>query len=41
VQPYVDLGFRHLVFHAPGADQVRFLHLFSERVAPRVRAAFA
>jgi coenzyme F420-dependent glucose-6-phosphate dehydrogenase len=41
VRPYVDLGFRHLVFHAPGADQAKFLHLFAERVAPRLRAALA
>jgi len=41
VRPYVDLGFRHLVFHAPGADQATFMRLFSERVAPRLRAAFA
>jgi coenzyme F420-dependent glucose-6-phosphate dehydrogenase len=41
VQPYVDLGFRHLVFHAPGADQAKFLSMFSEQVAPKLRAAFA
>lgn len=40
VRAYVDLGFRHLVFHAPGADQARFLGLFAEIVAPRLRAAF-
>jgi coenzyme F420-dependent glucose-6-phosphate dehydrogenase len=37
---YVDLGFNHLVFHAPGPDQARFLTLFSERVAPKLRAKF-
>lgn len=37
---YVDLGFRHLVFHAPGPDQARFLRLYAERVLPRLRAAF-
>ncbi len=26
---YVDLGFRHLVFHAPGPDQERFLRLYA------------
>src|SRR3954466_6241854 len=31
---YVGLGFKHLVFHAPGPDQARFLKLFSEKVAP-------
>jgi coenzyme F420-dependent glucose-6-phosphate dehydrogenase len=40
VRPYVDLGFRHLVFHAPGDDQRRFLELFGEHVAPRLRSAF-
>ena len=41
VRPYVELGFRHLVFHAPGPDQTRFLNLFAERVSPALRAAFA
>ena len=37
---YVDMGFRHLVFHAPGPDQARFLKLFAEQVAPRMRKKF-
>ena len=28
IQPYVDAGLNHLVFHAPGHDQRRFLELF-------------
>jgi coenzyme F420-dependent glucose-6-phosphate dehydrogenase len=40
VRPYVELGFRHLVFHAPGDDQAAFLRLFSAKVAPRLRATF-
>lgn len=40
IRPYVELGFRHLVFHAPGEDQERFLKLYSEQVLPRLRAAF-
>jgi coenzyme F420-dependent glucose-6-phosphate dehydrogenase len=40
IRPYVELGFDHLVFHAPGPDQARFLALFGERLAPRLRAAF-
>ncbi|HLY57538.1 MAG TPA: glucose-6-phosphate dehydrogenase (coenzyme-F420) [Stellaceae bacterium] len=40
LRPYVEYGFRHLVFHAPGPDQSRFLNLFAERVAPALRAAF-
>ena len=38
VRPYVDLGFDHLVFHAPGDDQSRFLSTFAERVLPGLRA---
>lgn len=37
---YIELGFNHLVFHAPGPDQARFLKLFGEQVAPRLRKAF-
>lgn len=40
IRPYVELGFRHLVFHAPGPDQARFLKLYSEHVFPRLRKAF-
>jgi coenzyme F420-dependent glucose-6-phosphate dehydrogenase len=35
---YVDWGFNHLVFHAPGHDQRRFLGLFERDLAPRLRA---
>jgi coenzyme F420-dependent glucose-6-phosphate dehydrogenase len=34
---YIDLGFNHLVFHAPGHDQKRFLDLYAERVLPLLR----
>jgi coenzyme F420-dependent glucose-6-phosphate dehydrogenase len=37
---YVGLGFRHLVFHAPGPDQARFLKLYAEHVLPRLRKRF-
>ncbi len=37
---YVELGFNHLVFHAPGPDQRRFLDLFSSQVAPLLRAKY-
>jgi coenzyme F420-dependent glucose-6-phosphate dehydrogenase len=40
IRPYVELGFRHLVFHAPGPDQARFLRLYAERVVPLLRAKF-
>jgi coenzyme F420-dependent glucose-6-phosphate dehydrogenase len=37
---YVELGFRHLVFHAPGPDQERFLRLYAKEILPRLRARF-
>ncbi|MEJ0037843.1 MAG: glucose-6-phosphate dehydrogenase (coenzyme-F420) [Gammaproteobacteria bacterium] len=40
IRPYVEMGFRHLVFHAPGTDQARFLNLYADEVLPRLRAAF-
>jgi coenzyme F420-dependent glucose-6-phosphate dehydrogenase len=40
MRPYVELGFRHLVFHAPGHDQERFLRLYAKDVLPRLRARF-
>jgi coenzyme F420-dependent glucose-6-phosphate dehydrogenase len=40
IRPYIELGFRHLVFHAPGPDQERFLRLYAEHVVPKLRARF-
>jgi coenzyme F420-dependent glucose-6-phosphate dehydrogenase len=40
IRPYVELGFRHLVFHAPGRDQARFLRLYAQDVLPRLRKHF-
>jgi coenzyme F420-dependent glucose-6-phosphate dehydrogenase len=37
---YVALGFDQLVFHAPGADQRRFLDQFAADVVPRLRERF-
>ncbi len=37
IAPYVDVGFDHLVFHAPGADQERFLGQFAKDVLPLLR----
>lgn len=34
---YIDLGFTHLVFHAPGDDQSRFLQLYAKEILPRLR----
>jgi coenzyme F420-dependent glucose-6-phosphate dehydrogenase len=40
IRPYVELGFRHLVFHAPGTDQAGFLRLYAAEVLPRLRKRF-
>ncbi|MGY2060960.1 glucose-6-phosphate dehydrogenase (coenzyme-F420), partial [Nocardia gipuzkoensis] len=37
IEPYIQAGMRHLVFHAPGHDQARFLELFARDLAPRLR----
>ncbi len=37
---YVGLGFDHLVFHAPGEDQARFLEQFCADVVPKLRERF-
>jgi len=41
IEPYLELGFNHLVFHAPGPDQVRFQRLYAKEVLPRLRKKFA
>lgn len=41
VRQYVDWGFNHVVFHAPGHDQGRFLEQFSADVLPGLREAQA
>ncbi len=38
IKTYIDYGFDHLVFHAPGPDQSRFLKLYAEHILPRLRA---
>jgi coenzyme F420-dependent glucose-6-phosphate dehydrogenase len=38
IKQYTDAGLDHLVFHAPGHDQRRFLELFERDLAPRLRA---
>ena len=38
IKTYLDLGFNHLVFHAPGPDQAKFLRLYGEEILPRLRA---
>ncbi len=41
IRPYIELGFTHLVFHAPGLEQERFLRLYAKEVLPRLRKRFA
>jgi coenzyme F420-dependent glucose-6-phosphate dehydrogenase len=38
IKTYLDLGFTHLVFHAPGPDQAKFLRLYGKEILPRLRA---
>lgn len=40
IMEYVKLGFTHLIFHAPGPDQTRFLSLYSAEVLPLLRQEF-
>lgn len=37
IRPYIELGFTHLIFHAPGDDQHRFLQLYAREILPRLR----
>lgn len=41
IRPYVDLGFRHLVFHLPGQEQKRSIDLVGREVLPRLRRTFS
>ncbi len=41
IKTYIDYGFDHLVFHAPGDDQSRFLSLYAEHILPRLHAIAA
>jgi coenzyme F420-dependent glucose-6-phosphate dehydrogenase len=40
IRPYIELGFTHLVFHAPGDDQSRFLQLYAKEILPLLRKKF-
>lgn len=37
IRPYIELGFTHLIFHAPGDDQARFLNQYAKEILPRIR----
>jgi coenzyme F420-dependent glucose-6-phosphate dehydrogenase len=38
IDTYIDMGFRHLIFHAAGHDQQRFLELYAREILPDLRA---
>lgn len=38
IAKYAGYGFTHLVFHAPGPDQMRWLDQFGSQVLPKLRA---
>ena len=40
IAPYIELGFNHLVFHAPGPDQARFMDIYSKQVLPLLRKRY-
>ena len=40
IAQYIDLGFRHLVFHDPGPDQEEFLRTYGAEILPRLRSRF-
>lgn len=37
LRPYLEMGFDHLVFHGPGADQERYLNMLARDILPRLR----
>ena len=37
IRSYVEMGFTHLIFHSPAADQAGFLTRFAADIAPRLR----
>jgi coenzyme F420-dependent glucose-6-phosphate dehydrogenase len=41
IRPYIEYGFTHLIFHAPGDDQSRFLKLYSKEILPRLRQRYS
>ncbi|MEW1835561.1 glucose-6-phosphate dehydrogenase (coenzyme-F420) [Microbacterium sp. NPDC079995] len=41
IAEYVEMGFRHLVFHDPGADQSAFLQRYADDILPRLRRRLA
>lgn len=41
IKKYLDLGFRHLVFHDPGNDQLGFIERYGSEILPRLRTLFS
>ena len=41
IETYIDMGFRHIVFHGPGDDQRRFLELYGRQILPVLRSHHA
>lgn len=41
ISQYIDLGFRHLVFHDPGENQEEFLRTYGAEILPRLRERYA
>ena len=37
---YIAMGFSHLVFHAPGTDQIGFLERYGTEILPRLRERY-
>lgn len=37
LRPYLELGFTHLVFHAPTENQARFIELYAAQILPKIR----
>jgi coenzyme F420-dependent glucose-6-phosphate dehydrogenase len=37
LEPYLELGFTHLIFHFPGPDQERAMRLYADEVLPKLR----
>lgn len=37
IRRYIDMGFNHLVFHAPGSDQEKFMRMYADEILPRLR----
>ena len=37
IRPYIELGFTHLVFHAPGNNQSRFINAYARDILPKIR----